>query len=155
MTRAEKIIIGALLCLFPLGASYKAFEYWQRLNDIKFVLAQSKVVDVSTLSSYGFVDPIFREIYKNDSFYFNLDSCCSEQQFGKASRTFYKAGAITKDGQTYDEWGGILIGNYLPLHLAQGSFGDAEVKIQGKPYIFTVVNETQAKKTTIIITPSR
>ncbi len=91
-------------------------------------------------------------IFPSNNVYFNFDSCCSQQQLIKSSRTFYKAGTTTEYGQTYKGWSGNLE-NWLPKHLAQGSFGTGEVEVQGKRYGLVVVNDTQAKKTTIIIGP--
>ncbi len=129
------------------------------MNNMKSVLAQSRVVDMNTLSSYGtigFADPVFLIPPINSTgAYFNFNSCCSEQQFPKSSRKFYKAGTTTEDGHTYNglnSWGGILE-NWLPSHLEQGSFGDAEVKVRGKRYDLVVVNDTKTKETTIIIFP--
>ncbi len=162
MTSQNKTIIATVaipLMLILLPVSYKAFKDQQMINDMKSVLAQSKVVDIDTLSSsgtIGFAYPVFLIPPINSiGAYFNFNSCCSEQQFAKSSRKFYKAGTTTEDGHTYNglnSWSGIL-GNYLPSHLEQGSFGDAEVKVRGKLYNLTVVNDTKAKKTTIIIFP--
>lgn len=156
MTRVDKNIATAVAAtpfvLILLAVSYKMFKDQQMTNDMKSVLAQSKVVNMNTLSSYGIVDPVGRLIFPQNSVYFHFDSCCSQQQLPKSSRTFYNAATTTQ--YDYENWCGFDWVRYFPEHLTQGSFGGGVVKVQGKLYSLAVVNDTKSKKTTIIICPT-
>ncbi|RYG63051.1 hypothetical protein EON64_16715 [archaeon] len=136
---------------------YKNFKEQELMNDMKSVLAQARAADMNTLSSSGIADPLGRLLFGGkggDLVYFHFNSCCSQQQFAKSSSTFYKAGTILQYGRTYVNWSGPFWKAYFPEHLSQGSFGDAEVRVQGKTYVLQIVNDTKAKKTTIIMGPN-